>query len=136
MSAPKFKLEIVTPAGIVFKQDIVSLKAPGSEGFFGVLANHAPFMTSLTIGVIEAFDGEKSHFLATSGGFCETLPHKTTILAETAELKENIDVARAQASYERAQKRISVKTADIDIERAQLALARAINRLKIAGVFK
>jgi F-type H+-transporting ATPase subunit epsilon len=131
--AEKFLLEVITPDGIAFKREVESLKAPGSEGSFGVLCNHAPFITSLTIGVIEAFDGENNNYLATSGGFIEVLPQKTTILVETAELKENIDIARAQAALTRAQKRLASKSPEIDVERAQLALRRALNRLRIVG---
>ncbi|NQS99421.1 MAG: F0F1 ATP synthase subunit epsilon [candidate division Zixibacteria bacterium] len=134
MSAPKFRLEVVTPEGVVFSKDVVSFKAPGSEGQFGVLANHAPFMTSLEIGPIELFDGSESYYLATTGGFTEVLPHKTIILAETAETKGEIDIERARTSLERAQKRLEAKSPDLDVERAQLSLHRALNRLRVVGV--
>ena len=134
MSAPKFRLEVVTPEGVVFSEEVVSFKAPGSEGLFGVLAHHAPFMTSLDIGPIEVFDGGENYFIATSGGFSEVLPLKTIILAETAELRGGIDIERAEASLERAQKRIEMREPDLDVERAQLSLLRALNRLRVAGV--
>jgi F-type H+-transporting ATPase subunit epsilon len=134
MDSPKFTIEVVTPDGVVFSRDVVSVKIPGSEGMFGVLANHAPFVTAITIGTIEAFDGEKNYYLATSGGFTEVLPQKTTILAETAEAADSIDLARAEASAKRARDRLESHSADVDVERAQLSLRRAINRIKIASM--
>ena len=133
MSSPKFSLEVVTPEGVVFSKEVVSFKAPGAEGQFGVLANHAPFMTSLEIGVIEAADEQDTYLLATSGGFSEVLPHKTIILAETAEIKEKIDADRAEASLQRAQERLALKDPNIDIDRARLSLMRALNRLRVTG---
>ena len=131
MSTPKFSLEVVTPDGIVFQREVVSLRAPGENGQFGVLANHAPMMTGLDTGYIEVKDENASYFLAISGGYAEVLPHKTIILAETAELKENIDVERAQAALRRAQQRLLHPEPEIDIERARLSMARALNRLKV-----
>jgi len=133
MDSPKFKVEVVTPNGVVFSQNAVSLKAPGAEGMFGVLANHAPFITALTIGAVEIFDGEKTYCLAASGGFTEVLPDKTTILAETAEIRDKIDLTRAEAAAGRARSRLESKSFDIDVERAQLALRRALNRIDVAS---
>lgn len=134
MAQPKFQLEVVTPDGPVFARSVTSLRAPGVDGQFGVLANHAPFMTSLDMGSIEAKDEQDTYILATSGGFIEVLLQKATILAETAELRENIDVERAKTAAERAQQRIARQSVDIDITRAELALAKAINRLKVAAI--
>ncbi len=132
MDQPKFNVEIVTPDGIIFSSDAVSLKAPGTEGMFGVLANHAPFLTTIAIGAIEINTGSENIYIATSGGFTEVMPHKTTIIAETAELSSEIDRERAEAALERARKRLASKSEEIDIERARLSLHRALNRLKIA----
>ena len=132
MSSPKFTLEVVTPGGVVFKHEVISLRAPGFSGQFGVLAHHAPMLTALNVGFIEAKDESETYYLAMSGGFSEVLPHKTIILAQTAELKEKIDVERAHAALERARKRLSERKPETDFERAQLALIRALNRLKVA----
>lgn len=134
MDSPKFKVEMVTPDGVVFSKEVVSLKIPGIEGMFGVLANHAPFMTGITIGTIEADTGSETITLATSGGFTEVLPAKTTVIAETAEVSSKIDVQRAEAAAGRARNLLSSKQSGIDVERARLALLRAVNRLKVAGM--
>jgi len=134
MDSPKFSVEVVTPDGIVFRQEAVSLKVPGAEGSFGVLANHAPFITAVAVGPIEVNDGQKTVYLATSGGFTEVLPHKTSIMAETAEAADKIDLARAEAAVKRARDRITAHSAGTDIERAQLALTRAVNRIKVASM--
>lgn len=129
MAESLFKFEVVTPAGVVFSGDVSYFRAPGTEGQFGVLTGHAPFITSLKVGLIEFQAPEGSKIMTTSGGFIEVLPHKTTILAETAEMKGKIDRERASAAADRAHSRLKNPTPDIDIERAQLALARALNRL-------
>lgn len=134
MTQPKFTLEVVTPDGVVFTREVVSLRAPGGSGQYGVLANHTPMMTSLNIGCIEAKSENSTYYLAISGGFTEVLPHKTIILAETAEIQDDIDTERAKASLERARKRFSEKKPEYDIERAQLSLARALNRLRVAEI--
>ena len=134
MDSPKFKVEVVTPDGVIYSEDVVSLKIPGSEGMFGVLANHAPFMTSITVGLIEANTGSETVMLATSGGFTEVLSDKTTVLAETAEVSTAIDVERAEAAVIRARERLSGKQPEVNVDRAQLTLLRALNRLKVAGM--
>jgi len=134
MSSPKFTLEVVTPDGVVFSREINYFRAPGSEGQFGVLANHAPFLTGLEIGFIEIKDDNQTLYLATSGGFSEILPNKSIILAETAELSTEIDVERAKASMERAKKRLESSAPETDIDRAQIALMRAVNRINVAGM--
>jgi F-type H+-transporting ATPase subunit epsilon len=111
---------------------VVHLRLPGESGQFGVLANHAPLMSALNFGCVEAKDEENVFLIAISGGFTEVLPDKTIILAETAELRDNIDVDRAKASLSRARTRLAEKSPDLDVERAQSSLARALNRLRVA----
>ena len=132
MSAPKFTLEVVTPDGVVFNEEIVSLRASGEDGQFGVLAGHAPLLTGLNIGTLEVKDENSTYYLAISGGFSEVLSSKTVILAETAEVSKNIDVERAKASLARARNRLKDPTTDTNIERAKLAIARALNRIRVA----
>jgi len=125
-----FQLRIVTPAQVMYSGDVVSLRAPGSEGSFGVLAHHAAMVESLTTGDLNfKGDGDRRH-LATSGGFVEVSSEGVTILAETAEFNSDIDVDRARASLDRARERLADQSADRT--RAQAALMRAVNRLKVA----
>ncbi|MCZ7391635.1 ATP synthase F1 subunit epsilon, partial [Klebsiella pneumoniae] len=76
--------------------------APGSEGEFGVLIGHTPFMTSLKTGILRYRDsGGTERFIFVSGGFAEALPNKVTVLAESAERRRDIDVERARSALER-----------------------------------
>jgi F-type H+-transporting ATPase subunit epsilon len=129
------QLEIVTPRRVVFKGEVTSFSAPGVVGGFQVLYDHAPLLSSLKIGEvkIKEVSGTEFHY-AISGGFVEVRENHVLLLAETAERIDEIDAERAKASRDRAQKRMAEKKPDIDFERARLALYRALNRLKIAGV--
>jgi len=128
-----FKLEIVTPRRVVFSGDVLSFTAPGEVGGFQVLYNHAPLLSAVTIGRVEVHDtaGKVSHF-ATSGGFVEVLSNCVTMLAETAERTDEIDIRRAAEAKARAEERLQGQPQGVDIGRAKLALARAVNRLRIA----
>jgi F-type H+-transporting ATPase subunit epsilon len=134
MEQQPFTLDIVTLKKIAFSEEIRSVNAPGTEGYFSILVNHTPFVSSLKAGIIRVTrpNGEIST-LSTSGGFLMTDGKKVILLADAVERPEEIDVARAQAAKERAEKRLAERTPDIDIDRARLALLRALNRLKIAG---
>ena len=134
MEKEPFVLDIVTLKKVVFSEGIQSVTAPGTEGYFGIHAGHTPFVSSLQIGVVKITKANGEVLtLATSGGFLMTNGKKVILLADTAERPEEIDVNRAQAAKERAEKRLAERTADMDIERAKVALTRALNRLKIAG---
>lgn len=130
--ADTFQLDIVTPDGLVFSEPIEHLRAPGSEGSFGVLVGHTPFMTPLAVGQVDVTQGGKVRLLATSGGFIEVGPDRTVILAQTAEFAEDVDVERAEDALQRAEERLKAVRPDIDLDRAQAALMRAANRIKIA----
>ena len=129
--AANFQLRIVTPEKILYSGDVVSLQAPGSEGSFGVRASHAPMVVALQTGSLDFVeDGDRRH-LATSGGFVEVSGEGVSILAETAEFSDNIDVDRAEASRERSRQRLF--DGSYDRARAEASLQRAINRLKVAS---
>jgi F-type H+-transporting ATPase subunit epsilon len=131
--ADNIKLEIVTPEKSVVSEDAHIVMAPGSEGEFGVLAGHTPFLTSLKVGSVHWQDSTgKDVFVFVSGGFAEALPDRVTILAEAAERRRDIDLARAKAAKERAEKRLAGEKQDIDVARAEAALARALHRIYLA----
>ena len=134
METESFTLDIVTLKKVAFSEEIKSVNAPGTEGYFSILVNHTPFVSSLKPGVIRVNrpNGETLIF-STSGGFLMTNGGKVILLADAVERPEEIDIARAQAAKERAEKRLAERTLDIDIDRARVALLRAINRLKVAG---
>lgn len=130
-----FALEIVTPEKTVYSGQIVSLQAPGSEGSFGIMAGHMPLLTSLQIGALRFVEeGGNEARMAVSGGFAEVGQERVTILAETAERADEIDVVRAESSRQRAEERLaSREQEDVDVVRAQMAISRALNRLKVGG---
>jgi len=133
--AGTIQIEIVTPEKIVVQDEAQIVMAPGVMGEFGVLIGHTPFLTALKTGPVHYTDAQGAeHFVFVSGGFAETLPNKVTILAESAERRRDIDIERARAALERAQKRMAEMRAkeEVDFARAQAALQRAIMRLKIA----
>ena len=133
--AEKIKLEVVTPEKYVVDEEVEIVVAPGVIGEFGVLIGHTPFLTTLKTGTVRYTDADgKERFVFVSGGFAEALPDKVTVLAESAERRRDIDVARAKAAQQRAQDRLAQEKAeDIDFLRAQIALERSINRLNLAG---
>lgn len=133
MADKTFKLEIVTPKKIVYSGDVQSFTAPGVVGSFQVLYNHAPLLSAIAVGEVKLRDDQGNELrYATSGGFVDVVKNNVTMLAETAERADEIDVQRAQAAKERAAKRLSERHGEIDTDRARIALSRAINRLKIA----
>jgi len=134
MADKTFKLEVITPDRVVASDsEITSVVAPGALGYLGVLGNHAPLMTELSIGHLDLKRSDGSiDELAVSGGFMEVFENTVTVLAETAELKSEIDIERAEQAVKRAEERLANRPPDVDIDRAQASLQRAINRLNVA----
>ena len=135
--AGNIHLEVVTPEKIVVSEEAQIVASPGSEGEFGVLTGHTPFLTSLKTGIIRYTDASgKEHFVFVSGGFAEALPDKVTVLAESAEVSTDINVKRAQEALARAEKRLAEKRTreDIDFARARASLERATVRIRVADL--
>ena len=135
--AGNIKLEVVTPDKAVVSEDVQIVMAPGSLGEFGVLIGHTPFLTTLKTGVIRYTDAQGTErYVFVNGGFAEALPDKVTILAESAERRNDIDLDRAKAALERAEKRLAEDRSreDIDSDRAKAALERAVVRINLAGM--
>lgn len=127
-----YTLTIVTPEEVIFEDQVLSATAPGSEGYLGVLTDHAPLITALKPGKLTVRDKEgKERIFAVSGGFLEVSNNLATILADAIEPAEEIDIDRARAALERARQRLRAKSADVDVPRAQAALSRALNRIKV-----
>ncbi len=129
------RLEVVTPKKLVVNEDAQIVSAPGTLGEFGVLIGHTPFMTALKTGTVRYthIDGVE-RYVFVSEGFAEALPDKVTVLVESAERRQDIDIERATAALERAQKRLAEERtkADIDFLRAKAALERALHRIRLA----
>jgi F-type H+-transporting ATPase subunit epsilon len=135
MMARSLPLRIATPEQLLLEEQVLGLRASAVEGQLGVLAGHAPMIAELTIGelVVRPQSGEPRHF-ATTGGVLRVERDGATVLADAAEEAERIDVERARAALERAQQRLRGPraTPGMDLLRAELALARALNRLRVA----
>ena len=130
--AEPIRLEIVTPSRMVLSEDVEIVVATGTEGEFGVLHDHIPFLSTLQEGELRYRQGGQLHYMAVSGGFAEVLPDKVTVLAESAENAREIDIDRAERARERAEKRLAqAKRDEIDWARAESALKRAMIRLKV-----
>jgi F-type H+-transporting ATPase subunit epsilon len=132
--AGNIRLEVVTPEKYVVNEEVQIAVAPGSQGEFGVLIGHTPFLTTLKTGEMHYTDTSGAQrYVFVSGGFAEALPDKVTVLAESAERRKDIDVDRAKAAMERAQERLAQqgKAEDIDFNRAKAALERALYRIKL-----
>jgi F-type H+-transporting ATPase subunit epsilon len=133
--AQQIRLEVVTPDGARVNEDVDIVNAPGFGGDFGVLANHAPFLSTIKIGAVTYENGKERKSLMVSGGFCEVSNNKITFLVESAEYGVDIDVERAMRARERAEKRLAQaaqQSEDFNKNRAELALQRSIMRLKVA----
>jgi len=124
---------IVTPFGTREVYTVKQLRAPGTMGSFGVLPGHIAFLTTLGIGEVVLESGSEVIRYAVSGGFLEVLNNKITILAETAERADLIDVIRAQESKKHALELLKKNSGRDDIQGIRYGLLRAINRLKVAG---
>jgi F-type H+-transporting ATPase subunit epsilon len=130
-----FDLTLVAPDHLVYAGRVQSLVAPGVEGYFGVLFDHAPMIAQLRIGELKLVEetGQIRYF-AISGGFLEVSAlGQASVVADAAEAAETIDVARAKAAEARAQERIASLDKDLDHARARGALQRALTRLEVAG---
>ncbi|MFH7321386.1 F0F1 ATP synthase subunit epsilon [Desulfurivibrio sp. D14AmB] len=134
--AALIQLEIVTPKGAVLSEQVEMVTAPGYAGVFGVLANHAPLLSTIKVGNLVYKKDGRDDIVMVSGGFCEVSNNKVTFLVESAERGSDIDVDRALRARERAEKRLAEAMAQkekIDRVRAEAALQRALARLKAAG---
>ncbi|MEA1961415.1 MAG: F0F1 ATP synthase subunit epsilon [Bacillota bacterium] len=137
MSDNTFMLEIVTPEQILLKDEVQFVIVPEMNGELGVLKNHAPLIAALNTGILRYTDPVGAvKKIAVSGGFMEVIYNEARVLAETAEHGEDIDVLRAKASRERAEKRLSQKDEKLNYSRAQMSLQRAIIRLKVANALE
>src|SRR5271168_5018460 len=127
------ELIIVTPERQFLRESVVEAVLPGAEGELGILPGHAPLITELGIGELSyrGVGGKEQVHLAIIRGFAEILPDRVIVLAETAELAEEIDVERAKQALERARARIAANETETDWIRAGAALQRALIRIKV-----
>ncbi|MCI3921404.1 F0F1 ATP synthase subunit epsilon [Paenibacillus sp. TRM 82003] len=126
-------LEIVTPERKIYGQEVSMVSVKGIEGDLGILPNHIPLVTPLQIAAVTAkVQGQKDHIIAVHGGFMEVRKDKVVILAESAELPEEIDADRAARARERAEARLrEARKEKLDYHRAEQALQRAMLRMNV-----
>lgn len=127
-----FQLEIVTPEKMVVRDAAEEMQIPGKNGYLGILPGHAPLITELAVGEISYRANGYTRHLAVAWGFAEVLPDKVTVLAETAERAEEIDIRRAQEAKQRAEEHLKSANPETDFNRAGIALQRAETRLDVA----
>ena len=134
MDGSQFSLEVVTLKRVIFSGIVEGVVAPGTDGYFGILKDHTPFISSLQPGTFTLTLPEgKRKTMAIGGGFLLTNGNKVIVLADSAEDPREIDPDRARASRDRAEKRLREVSPDVDVVRAKASLARALARLKVAG---
>ena len=131
--ATKLRLEVVTPDGLLFRDDVDSVQAPGSEGSFGVLPNHIPMLTMLGAGEIIYRKGAETGRMVCLFGFCEVLPDRVYIMAEEGERAGDIDVVRAETAKARAAERMKMVKDEEGFNEAQDDYVRAVARLSAAS---
>jgi F-type H+-transporting ATPase subunit epsilon len=128
----RLQLDVVTPEGLLLREEVEEVIAPGSEGSFGVLPGHTPFLTTLGVGEIAFRRGGEWSYLTCFWGFCEVLPDKVSILAEIGERAEDIDVARAEAARALAAERMKAIREEAGFEEARQSYVKAVTRLSVA----
>lgn len=126
--------DIITQERTVFSGEVDALNLPSPEGRMGVLPNHMVMLTSLGFGEVIVRRGDTEELFAIGGGFAEILPDKVTILADSAEEAEEIDVQRAQQAREEAEKAMREGIPEDSERYAQIeaALKRAQVRIKVS----
>ncbi len=128
----KLSFEIVTAEGVVHSDEVDLLVVPGIDGEMAILPSHAPLMTMLQPGELIVRKGGEDTSIFVSGGFFELMNDKVTILADSAERVEEIDITRAEEAKKRAEEKMGLRTQiDIDAARAEAALRRSLMRLKV-----
>jgi F-type H+-transporting ATPase subunit epsilon len=129
----RIALEIVTPEGLLLREDVDEVVCPGEKGYFGVLPGHTPFMATLGVGELSYRVEATWRHVTSFWGWCEVLPDRVNVLAEVGERAEDIDVDRAEAARRRAQERLKVIKDEAGYAEAHLAYVRAVTRLAVAG---
>ena len=130
--ANTLQLEIVTPEKMVVRDSAEEAQIPGLNGYLGVLPGHAPLITELGAGEISYRSGGQSHRFSLAWGFAEVLPDRVTVLAETVERADEIDVPRAQQELSRAEESLKNAQSEHDYGQALGKINRAQARIEVA----
>ncbi|MEX1254962.1 MAG: F0F1 ATP synthase subunit epsilon [Dehalococcoidia bacterium] len=126
-------VEIVTAEKVVYSQEGVDeIVAPGSDGEFAVLPEHAAFITTLAPGEMRIIKGGDEEAMAITGGFFEVRNDRVVILADAAERVEEIDIARAEEARQKAEQALQEREELVDLVQVEASLRRAMARLRVA----
>lgn len=126
---PDIHLEIITAERVVYSEAVSVVVAPGVIGELGVLPNHTGLLTMLRPGQLRVVKDEDESYLAVSGGFLEVLGNRVTVLADTAEQADEIDIERAETALRRAKERVASAPSDLDLQQALASMRRSQARL-------
>ena len=132
--AEKIQLDVVTPERRVLAEPVDMVTVPGLGGELGILPGHTPLISQLQTGVLTYVQDGKSHPLHVSGGFVEVRDDHVSVLADVAELPEEIDSARAKLSRDKLEKQLNAWTGtEEEFETAKTELDRSLVRLQLAS---
>lgn len=132
--AEKLKLEMVTPHKLVLSEEVDEITAPGAIGEFGVLPGHTPMLTTLKVGELTYKQDGQVKNVAVNWGYVEVEDDKVTVLVETAETADKIDLERAKAALSRAESALkTLSPEDKQFKVMEAALERAVIRIQVAG---
>ena len=136
---PKIKFKIITPERVVFSDEIDQVTMMTREGEITVLSDHIPLITVLQPGELRCKKGSEEYFMAVSGGFCEIRPdNSVVVLADTAERAEEIDITRAEAAKERAEKLMKEARSQegVDYAGLQAMIEKSLTRLRVGNKYR
>jgi F-type H+-transporting ATPase subunit epsilon len=128
----ELELEIVTPEGLLLREPVDEIVAPGEEGYFGVRPGHTPLMAALGLGELKYRRQGEWHRLTCFSGWCEVQPDRVSILADIGERASEIDVGRAEQALKRAAERLKHVRDEAGYAEARHAYVRAVTRLAVA----
>ena len=131
--AKEFALSVVAPDREVVAENVTSVIAPGTSGYFGVLADHLPLVAALKPGLLEYLDtAGQRHFVYVGGGFVEVKANRMTILADEASRSRDIDLARAEEELEVARRALRGEETTMSQEQAVHEVEKAMQRIRVA----
>jgi F-type H+-transporting ATPase subunit epsilon len=132
MADKTYQLDIVTPEKKVFSEKVNFAVFPGSEGELGILFDHAPLLSRLAPGEIRITRDKKTDCMAISGGFLEVRKNEVSVITETAEYGNQIDLERAIKEKESAEEELKKAQGFPEIKAAEYKLQKAMARIKVA----
>ena len=130
----KFQLEVISPERVFYTGEVEMVELTTTEGDIGIYADHIPLTTIVAPGVLTITEnGDELKEAAVLEGFMEITPEKVTILAQSCEWPDEIDINRAKEAKDRAERRLKSSDRSVNMTRAELALRKSLIRLQVAG---